>query len=167
MNRFQGTNFARLCSLAGRYDNPIPARFLAPNNCSRIPALEMRTTLESFIVDRRIGTGFWILIFNSSILDDLAWLLQKASCASTGSHWEGSTDILLLCRQGNSWKTKHTGKGGCRYWCVSWWGGGSGGGASSRIHSPLLGDKVDGDIGLSHLPASLWSLTGRYDNPMP
>ncbi len=46
-------------------------------------------------------------------------------------------------------------------------GGGSGGGASSRIHSPLLGDKVDCDIGLSHRPDSLWSLTGRYDNPMP
>jgi hypothetical protein len=31
-NRFQGTNSARLCSLAGRYDNPIPTRFLAPIN---------------------------------------------------------------------------------------------------------------------------------------
>jgi hypothetical protein len=30
-NRFQGTNSARLCSLAGRYDNPIPTRFLATN----------------------------------------------------------------------------------------------------------------------------------------
>jgi hypothetical protein len=29
-NRFQGTNSARLCSLTGRYDNPIPTRFLAP-----------------------------------------------------------------------------------------------------------------------------------------
>ncbi len=26
-NRFQGANSARLCSLAGRYDNPIPSRF--------------------------------------------------------------------------------------------------------------------------------------------
>jgi hypothetical protein len=26
----QGTNSASLCSLADRYDNPIPARFLAP-----------------------------------------------------------------------------------------------------------------------------------------
>ncbi len=28
-NRFQVINSARLCSLAGRYDNPIPTRFLA------------------------------------------------------------------------------------------------------------------------------------------
>ncbi len=32
-NRFQGTNSARLCSLAGRYDNPIPTRFLSPIDC--------------------------------------------------------------------------------------------------------------------------------------
>jgi hypothetical protein len=30
-NRFQGTNAARLCSLAGRYDNPVPTLFLAPH----------------------------------------------------------------------------------------------------------------------------------------
>jgi hypothetical protein len=29
-----------LCSLAGRYDNPIPTHFLAPIDCSKIPALE-------------------------------------------------------------------------------------------------------------------------------
>jgi hypothetical protein len=29
-NLFQGLNSASLCSLAGRYDNPIPTRFLAP-----------------------------------------------------------------------------------------------------------------------------------------
>jgi hypothetical protein len=37
-NRFQGTNSARLCSLAGRYDNPIPTRFLAPIDCLKISA---------------------------------------------------------------------------------------------------------------------------------
>jgi hypothetical protein len=29
-NLFQGINSASLCSLAGRYDNLIPTRFLAP-----------------------------------------------------------------------------------------------------------------------------------------
>ncbi len=29
-NRYQETDSARLHSLAGRYDNPIPTRFLAP-----------------------------------------------------------------------------------------------------------------------------------------
>ncbi len=28
-----------LCSLVGHYDNPIPTRFLAPIDCSKIPAL--------------------------------------------------------------------------------------------------------------------------------
>jgi hypothetical protein len=39
-NRFQETNSARLNSLAGRYNNSIPTRFLAPINCLKIPALE-------------------------------------------------------------------------------------------------------------------------------
>jgi hypothetical protein len=38
-NRFQGTNSASLCGLAGRYDNPIPTRFLAPIDFLKIPAL--------------------------------------------------------------------------------------------------------------------------------
>jgi hypothetical protein len=37
-NRFQGMNSASLCSLVGRYDNPIPPRFLAPIDCLKIPA---------------------------------------------------------------------------------------------------------------------------------
>ncbi len=37
-NQFQGTNSAMLCSLAGRYNNPIPTRFLAPIDCLKIPA---------------------------------------------------------------------------------------------------------------------------------
>jgi hypothetical protein len=32
-------NSASLCSLAGRYDNPIPTRFLAPTDCLKISAL--------------------------------------------------------------------------------------------------------------------------------
>jgi hypothetical protein len=39
-NRFRGTNSARLCSLAGRYDNPIPTQFLAPKDYLKIPAQE-------------------------------------------------------------------------------------------------------------------------------
>jgi hypothetical protein len=33
-------NFASLCSLAGRYKNPIPPRCLAPTDFLKIPALE-------------------------------------------------------------------------------------------------------------------------------
>ena len=41
-NRFQGIDYASLCSLAGRYNNPIPTWFLAPIDCSKIPALKMQ-----------------------------------------------------------------------------------------------------------------------------
>jgi hypothetical protein len=37
-NRFQGTNSASICSLAGRYDNPIPNRILALIDCLKVPA---------------------------------------------------------------------------------------------------------------------------------
>ncbi len=36
---FQGMNSASICSLAGRYNNPIPTRFLAPLDRLKIPAL--------------------------------------------------------------------------------------------------------------------------------
>jgi hypothetical protein len=38
-NRCQGINSASLCSLAGRYDNPIPTRCLVPIEFLKIPAL--------------------------------------------------------------------------------------------------------------------------------
>ncbi len=37
-NWFQKINSASLCSLAGRYDNPIPPRFLDPVDSLKIPA---------------------------------------------------------------------------------------------------------------------------------
>jgi hypothetical protein len=45
-NRFQGMNSASLCGLAGRYDNPIPPRFLTPIDSLKIPALETLTHLS-------------------------------------------------------------------------------------------------------------------------
>jgi hypothetical protein len=41
-NRYQGMNSASLCSLAGRSDNPIPPRFLAPIDSLKSPALAGR-----------------------------------------------------------------------------------------------------------------------------
>jgi hypothetical protein len=34
--------FASLCSLAGRYVNPIPTRFLAPHRLFKLQALELK-----------------------------------------------------------------------------------------------------------------------------
>jgi hypothetical protein len=39
-NGFQGMNSASLCSLAGRYENPIPPWCLAPIDFLKIPALD-------------------------------------------------------------------------------------------------------------------------------
>ncbi len=44
-NRFQGIDSASLCSLAARYENPIPTWFLAPIDCSKIPAQEPWATI--------------------------------------------------------------------------------------------------------------------------
>ncbi len=38
-NRYVGIDSASIFSLSGRFDNPIPARFLTPIECSKIPAL--------------------------------------------------------------------------------------------------------------------------------
>ncbi len=37
-NRFQGIDADSLCSMAGRYDNPIQTRLLVPIDCSKISA---------------------------------------------------------------------------------------------------------------------------------
>ncbi len=47
-NRCQGINFASLCSMAGRYDNHIPTRCLAPIDFLKIPA--RRAGIVTFFV---------------------------------------------------------------------------------------------------------------------
>jgi hypothetical protein len=49
-NRCQGINSASLCSLAGRYDNPIPSRCLAPIEFLKIPALHSVYSVVETIV---------------------------------------------------------------------------------------------------------------------
>jgi hypothetical protein len=48
-------NSASLCSLAGRYDNPIPPQFLAPIDFLKIPALcgvyQRHTSTEAEFLD--------------------------------------------------------------------------------------------------------------------
>ncbi len=64
-NRFQGINSTSLCSLAGRFDNPIPTRFLAPIDCLKIPAQDWRETnlvilrllesLAGYLIEAELG----------------------------------------------------------------------------------------------------------------
>ncbi len=60
-NRYQGINSARLCSLAGQYDNPIPTRFLATIDCLKIPALSTGSYISLVLLRKE-----WIGWRNSS-----------------------------------------------------------------------------------------------------
>ncbi len=51
-NGFQGINSASLCSLAGRYDNPIPTRFLAAIDCLKIPALSTGSYISPVLLGK-------------------------------------------------------------------------------------------------------------------
>jgi hypothetical protein len=63
-NRFQEMNSAILCSLAGRYDNPIPTRFLVPIDCLKIPAPD---NLPACLFLRKAYKCFGICIVNYSM----------------------------------------------------------------------------------------------------
>ncbi len=58
--RSPGIDSARLHRLASRYDNPLPTRFLAPKDCSKIPA----QLIILAVFWNRIGTfwpgGIWV-----------------------------------------------------------------------------------------------------------
>ncbi len=57
-NRFQGMNSVSLCSLAGRYDNPISTRCLAPIDCLKIPALAARYDKQGCRTGPQAGNRF-------------------------------------------------------------------------------------------------------------
>jgi hypothetical protein len=74
-NRFKGMNSASLCSLAGRYDNPIPTRFLALIDCLKSPALhDLQTRLAS-----RVGWPIphWPLPAVRDLTRDGTWLYME------------------------------------------------------------------------------------------
>ncbi len=55
-------NSASLCSLAGRYENPIPPRFLAPIEFLKIPALNTFQKLSCTEL-RREGVAAYLWLF--------------------------------------------------------------------------------------------------------
>jgi hypothetical protein len=54
-NRFQGTNSARLCSLAGQYDNTISTQFLAPIDYLKIPVLVFLMSFSDLFLEKGLG----------------------------------------------------------------------------------------------------------------
>ncbi len=97
-NRYQGTNAARLCSLAGRYDNPSPTRFLATADCLKISAVGINSTTRS-----RGGGGGGHGNVQPCPAWDRAWSPRKnrfsAQPISTGPHLKGSLLKSLNFRQ--------------------------------------------------------------------
>ncbi len=70
-NRFQGINYASLCSLAGRYENLIPTRFLAPIDCLKISALAWIKVIMINVfrtLDKKPATHWMQLIFWQKII---------------------------------------------------------------------------------------------------
>ncbi len=82
-NWFHGTNSGRLCSLAGRYDKPIPKSFLAPIDCLKIPTL---------------------LTLNYSAQCTHIWAPSAPCCTATGSPNISVTMSPSPSLQGNIWE---------------------------------------------------------------
>jgi hypothetical protein len=120
-NRLQGMNYACLCSLAGRYDNPIPTRFLAPIDC--FPNFETFKELKNRFqgidfaslcslagrFDKPIPTRFPALInclkipalFSSSIPAFVDPDSSRVECTDSHNH-----HFLVLHRENGSYSTQ-------------------------------------------------------------
>ncbi len=84
-NRFQGMNSASLCSLAGRYNSPIPTRCLAPIDFLKIPALESKKLV--------------ILPFLMAVFVFLNFFICKQSKNLTHTKWISGEKGNLICRR--------------------------------------------------------------------
>ncbi len=110
-NWFQGMISASLCSLAARYDNSIPPRFLAPIDFLKIPAQYL--TLYDLSIYRKwhswggVGGGGGggvelkgLLCINNCIkgAQDVMFLFTEQ-----GVLWRGIDDYLCKCSRCSSW----------------------------------------------------------------
>ncbi len=117
-NRFQGINSASLCSLTGRYDNPIPTRCLAPIDFLKIPALARQAngidSLESIpgllkslkirtLLSCDMGCAF-VQLADGGDSDARGGQLHDVArrCCIHGLHdrgrWQGQTSFLTVHR---------------------------------------------------------------------
>ncbi len=94
-NQFQGIDSASLCSLAARHDNPLLTRFLAPIDCSKIPA-------HGFIVVLKV------LCFQNAEASEpeMFRMVTSETCSPRCSVWcpqspkevsDGVTLVLMFC----------------------------------------------------------------------
>ncbi len=68
---------ARLYSLAGRYDNPIPTRFLAPIDCYKIPAQDYLPVSKELVDENHAAEETAI---RACLCDNLQCMLLNPSC---------------------------------------------------------------------------------------
>ncbi len=130
-NLIQGIDSASLCSQAGRYDNPIPIRFLAPRDCLKIRAQgincgvkqEVSTSLYLYktftfqLVPQHKGT--WQKKFAQRVLSFISTLrVHRAKLREEG---RGQCECYSS-RQ----ITKAISKWGCDWSADGYWGGGGG-----------------------------------------
>ncbi len=97
---FQGMNSASLCSLAGRYENPIPPRCLAPIDFLKIPALQFEpqrrhSTQLLYYYYASFTIGDPDVIWTRSIASYLRSFCIYAAFASSVSHATSSTPSFL------------------------------------------------------------------------
>jgi hypothetical protein len=88
-NRFQGMNSASLCSLAGRYDNPIPPRFLAPIDFLKIPALLYTSKNHHTMLKKTLYRACDFLLRRS-------WFSHFVTCSFLNFGLEKSRIVLQL-----------------------------------------------------------------------
>jgi hypothetical protein len=97
-NRFHGINSASLCSLAGQYDNPIPNRFLAPTDYSKIPELYSVHTVDLYW--RSVLAAYTFGLYWRHVLaactGGMYWRHVLAACTG-GMYWRPACKILFSC----------------------------------------------------------------------
>jgi hypothetical protein len=109
-NRFQGMNSASLCSLAGRYANHVPPRFLAPIDSLKIPAQDLHLCYH-FSTKAKI----WFLYKDDLLLNPFVLFLIFTFVFLRISLWLTAGRILYPMKQQRRLKNKSDFKIGALY----------------------------------------------------
>ncbi len=97
--------FRQLCSLAGRYDNPIPTRFLAPIDSLKIPALYSKCVLYVYSkVSASAGHMAWKVVMH-------AIYNQSVSYFESFRH----AKLLISHHKCQRFLVSKVGRGGCSF----------------------------------------------------
>jgi hypothetical protein len=98
-NWFQGMNSASLCSLAGRYENPIPPRCLAPIDFIKIPALAHFQMCEDDVSDIFSLSAISFMFTSMHLHQKITTVteLHKQLCSSVCYQCTASNCAVFFC----------------------------------------------------------------------